>query len=203
MVRQQPEPRFEFDRRPACSDPVGLPRELGRGEECAVRLCVVGEIREKIRRGKEDRRLVERGVVPFGIFRAVDADDPLFSADFEPARKEKRIPVVAGIRFVKRRDITKCMIVIALKFKDGSPHSAVTIAPKPKDCVMESTAPNISCGRIVGSVTYHSSCHRFRIPSTAAASNRLLSIVCRPAMKARNAVPSDVHNATMQQSGMI
>jgi len=52
-----------------------------------------------------------------------------------------------------------------------SNHLATETSATAKEEVICKTAPNINCGRMEGSVTNHNSCHRFFIPSIAAASN--------------------------------
>jgi hypothetical protein len=65
------------------------------------------------------------------------------------------------------------------------------------------TAPNISCGFIHGRVIYQSSCQRFLIPSTAAASYSDLSIFCKPAIKVRKLIPRLNQSCTTIRIGII
>ena len=66
----------------------------------------------------------------------------------------------------------------------------------PKDPVMLITAPNISWGLSSGSVMYQNSWYRLRMPSTAAASYRRVSMFLKPAMKDRKPAPKLIHSTT-------
>jgi len=114
VTGEQPEAGFEFERSPACADPVGLPLELRNGEQLLLRLARV-EIGKGIRDGEKDRGSSDFAgdlVVPRPL-RAVDADDLLLPADVDPARHQDHVAVVAHVRLMERGDEAEGVLVVA------------------------------------------------------------------------------------------
>lgn len=77
---------------------------------------------------------------------------------------------------------------------DGNPSKLIDNEPILNDDVICINAPNINWALICGNVTYHNSCHLFLIPSTAAASYKSLSTVCKPATNDKKLIPKLNHN---------